>query len=243
MSTPFVPRSERYWSDLPRWLRALGCFGWERGVLRFKWGEIAYRRLGLGLKYSVYHDEAHVMVQLGWPTFHIKAPMVIRQRPGTEDWNASYGFSTFEDAIHLNWRLWLKLIYLPWSYGSAIRHSVFDPSGRKRPYVAEYGNETGVFKDGRCVEKHPYVYVLRSGEIQHRTATIYGDEMEWRLRYFPWLPWPRKIRRSISIDFDAEVGERTGSRKGGVTGCSFEWRDGESMKSCLQRMQHEREFR
>lgn len=242
MNHVFVPTSERYWKDVPKVLRWLGCFGLTDGTARFNWGEISWRRVGFALGYSVYHDTAHFNFQFVWPTIYIKAPMLIRQRPGTEDWNATYGFSTFDGCLHLNWRLKYKIIRPPWDW-SHYRWSVFDGDGNKHPIIHEYGRTEGPFEDGRHVEQHPFIYVLRSGEIQNRTATIWGEEMEWRWRWTRWLPWPRKIKRSIHIDFSDEVGERTGSWKGGTTGCSFEWRDGESMKSCLQRMQHEREFR
>lgn len=238
---PYIPRSERYGRELPAILRLLGCFGWERGLLRFRWGEISYRRFGFGLTYSVYHETAHFCLHLLWIALYIKAPMLIRQRSGTEDWSACYGAHTFEDGIHFNWRLKCKIVRFPWAWGGAVRWRVFDAEGRKHRKIAQY--DDGPFADNRHIERHPYVYVLRSGEIQNRTATIYGSEMEWRLLYFPWLPWPRKVSRSIEVTFDDEVGERSGSWKGGCIGCSYEWRDGESMHGCLQRMQHEREFR
>lgn len=239
----FIPTSERYGRDIPQFLRWLGCFRMLSDSWGFIWGEIGFRRLGFALEYSVYHDEAHIRICIGWPAFYFKVPMIITQRPGTEDWNATYGFATFEGAIHFNWRLKCKIIHMPWTWGSAVRWSVFDAIGRKIPKIHEYGKDKGPYEDGRHVETHPFVYVLRSGEIQKRTATIWGEEMEWRLRYFPWLPWPRLIKRSIAITFSDEVGERSGSWKGGTIGCSFDWRNGESMRSCLQRMQHEREFK
>lgn len=236
----FIPSRERYGRRIPLILRWLGCFAMQGNSWRFRWGELSSGKLGFALGYSVYHEEAHWRIQILWPSIYIKAPMLIRQKPGTEDWCASYGFSTFEKAIHLNWRRRVKIIDMPWAYGSAVRWSVFDANGNKHLKIHQY--DDGPYQDQRHIETHPFVYVLRDGTIQNRTATIYGEEMEWRLRYTPWLPWPRKIRRSISITFDDEVGERTGSWKGGTIGCGFEWRDGESMKRCLQRMQHEREF-
>lgn len=241
MTNTFIPSSEWYNSEISLILRLLGCFAWERGLLRFRWGEIAYHRLGLGIGYSVYHDSAHFRFHLLWLNLYLKAPMLIRQRTGTEDWCATYGISTFERAIHCNWRNRCKIIPLPWEWGSCVRWSVFDANGGKHPIIHQY--DDGPYQDGRHIEKHPFVYILRDGTVQNRTATIHGEEQEWRWAWFRWLPWPRKILRCISITFDDEVGERTGSWKGGTIGCGFEWRDGESMKSCLQRMQHEREFR
>lgn len=81
-----------------------------------------------------------------------------------------------------------------------------------------------------------------NGTVQNRTVTIYGEEMEWRWRWFTWLPIPRMIRRSVNISFDDEVGERTGSWKGGTIGCSYDWRSNESMLAALRRMENERKF-
>lgn len=244
----FVPTAERYGRDIPAWLRLLTCWRLEPGSAEFRWGQVAWRGgFQLGLTYSIYHDTAHVGVYMGWLKLYLKAPVLITFRPGTEDWNASWGFHSFEDAVHLNWRTSSKLLDFPWRW-SHVRSSVFDIDGRQVWEISEYGvmaDKNGRFhyKDGRHVETHPFVYVLRSGEIQHRTATIWGEEMEWRWRWFRWLPWPRLVKRSISITFSDEVGERTGSWKGGTIGCSWDWRNGETMKAALQRMQHTREFR
>lgn len=237
----FVPRAERYDHEIP-WLRALKCWRLEPGSAEFEWGQVTWRRISFGLGYSIYHDSANFNFSFLWLSVYIKTRVFIIFRRGTEDWNASYGIHTVDhDAIHLNWRTRCRIIHLPWAW-SHVRWSVFDADGRKRPCIHEYGSPKA-YKDGRHVETHPFVYVLRSGEIQNRTATIHGEELEWRWRWFKWLPWPRLIKRSIAISFSEEVGERTGSWKGGTIGCSFEWRDGENMRACLQRMQHTREFR
>jgi hypothetical protein len=230
-------RTDVYRHELPWWLRMFGLWGiQDKGrSWRFSWGEISLR-CGFALGYSVYHDEAHWRIHLLWPAFYIKAPMLIRQRADTEDWNASYGFSFFERGIHLNWRTACKIVHLPWDW-QHVRHEVFLPGGeRVKPAKDEYRPP---FTDGRAVERHPYTYTLRSGEVQHRTATIYGEEREWRWLWFTWLPWPRRISRSISIDFDGEVGERTGSWKGGVFGTGHEWRKGETMLDALRRFQRD----
>lgn len=44
------------------------------------------------------------------------------------------------------------------------------------------------------------------------------------------------------VEFDDEVGERTGSWKGGCTGCSYEWERNETMLSALRRMEATRKF-
>lgn len=91
-------------------------------------------------------------------------------------------------------------------------------------------------------ETHPYTYILKSGKVQNRTAKICVREREWRWRWLKFSPVPSIKSRSIEVDFNDEVGERTGSWKGGTTGCSYELRDGETPLACLRRMEKERKF-
>jgi len=50
-------------------------------------------------------------------------------------------------------------------------------------------------------------------------------------------------RRTIAVEFNEEVGERTGSWKGGVLGCGYDMKPGETRLECLRRMERERRFR
>ena len=90
-------------------------------------------------------------------------------------------------------------------------------------------------------ESYPYTYRLQKGEIQNRIATVTVQEMEWRLLGFMWIPFG-KIRKSIYINFNDEVGERSGSWKGGCTGGSYEMKHGELPEQTLRRMEKERKF-
>jgi hypothetical protein len=91
-------------------------------------------------------------------------------------------------------------------------------------------------------EQHPYTYTLRNGTEQHRTATISKRRHVITWRAFKILGWPRWIAESINIEFDDEVGERSGSWKGGCIGCSYDLRKGETMLGALRRMEAERKF-
>lgn len=91
-------------------------------------------------------------------------------------------------------------------------------------------------------EQHPYTYVLRRGEVQHRTATISKRRHVLTWRVFKRLGWPRWTRESINIEFSEEIGERSGSWKGGCIGCSYDLRPGEKMLDSLRRMEAERKF-
>lgn len=92
-------------------------------------------------------------------------------------------------------------------------------------------------------EKYTYTYVLRSGEIQERYATISKRRHILCRVAFKRLGWPTWIKESIDVEFSDEVGERSGSWKGGCIGCSYELRPGETMEQALRRMERERIFR
>jgi hypothetical protein len=91
-------------------------------------------------------------------------------------------------------------------------------------------------------ETHPYKYVLRSGEVQLVAATVTVSEQEWNWRWFKWLGFPRKVSKTIWVEFSDEVGEERGSWKGGTVGCGYALQKGESPLECLRRMEKERKF-
>lgn len=98
------------------------------------------------------------------------------------------------------------------------------------------------WNDLKFVETHPYTYTLKNGEIQNRTATITVQEREWRRYYTTFTSLFNRTRRVIEIQFNDEVGERSGSWKGGCTGCSYTLNKGETPLECLRRMEKERKF-
>lgn len=98
------------------------------------------------------------------------------------------------------------------------------------------------WKDILWSETYLYTYTLKSGEIQNRLATVKVAEREWRWHWFKWLPLTKKVNRSIEIDFNDEVGERTGSWKGGTTGCGYTLLPNETPLQSLRRMEKERKF-
>lgn len=117
-------------------------------------------------------------------------------------------------------------------------------------YTIEYqqqmpdGSWASVFRhdDQPYTEAHPYTYVLKSGEVQKCTATVSKRRHILGRRWLSKLGWPATIRESIDIAFDDEVGERTGSWKGGTIGCGYDLRRGETLEQALHRMEREREF-
>lgn len=132
-----------------------------------------------------------------------------------------YGFKFFEDI------LWIY-------YGK-------DTGRRGDPRIAIYMPWHWKHQEHRVTsekEVHPYRYTLRNGTVQERTATIQAEYRRWT-RYW----WPRVMEvRAIDVQFSDEVGERTGSWKGGTIGCGYNMLPGESPLDTLRRMEAERKF-
>lgn len=91
-------------------------------------------------------------------------------------------------------------------------------------------------------ERWPYRYVLRNGKVQLRTATVTKRRHVLTWLAFKRIGWPRWIKERIDIEFDDEVGEQSGSWKGGCIGCSYDLLPGESLEQALRRMERERVF-
>lgn len=92
-------------------------------------------------------------------------------------------------------------------------------------------------------ESYTYTYTLKSGTIQNRTATVSKRRHILCRRIFRRLRWPRWAKESLEIEFSDEVGERSGSWKGGTIGCGYDLLPGETMLDSLRRMERERVFR
>lgn len=220
----------------------------------FRQGEIAYALLGIrGPRAEIefpsdWHEQRRAWIRLGCGILSIAFSFPWSKIVADEDQcsGPTYGFYFFEDALVLKWgkdtgrstdRKTSKYIRLPWSW-EHIRHDYLNPDGSLH-HTSVQGEYSG---PEETKQRFLYQYQLDSGEIQKRMATVNGEEREWRWRWLKHLGWPRLIRRTINVEFDGEVGERTGSWKGGTIGCSWDWLHGESMKDALDRMETERKF-
>lgn len=91
-------------------------------------------------------------------------------------------------------------------------------------------------------ETHPYTYVLKNGEVQQRDATIHRTRHVLARQILHRLGWPKRTLHHIEVEFSNEIGERSGSWKGGCTGCSYRMQPGEAPIDTLRRMERERKF-
>src|SRR5690606_30951332 len=117
-----------------------------------------------------------------------------------------------------------------------------NPKSRFKTNFDHYESIRMVREKHQWCAEYPYRYVLRSGEIQERTATVTVREYEHRRRWLRWTRLGARIGRSIDVKFSDEVGERTGSWKGGCVGCGYDLLPGETPELALRRMERERKF-
>lgn len=216
--------------------------GWSA---RAKWGEACGRRgLSLGL---VLNDRRLLLnICLGWPTLYIRLKFLERWAGESRDCLGDrWGFHLVDgNSIHLNWGEKIKIVHLPWAW-DFYRHSFLLENGKWAHDIRRKGKHMPWHERSALalwVCEYPYTYVLRSGEVQQRVATITVDESECRRRWLIWTPLLARIQRSINVKFDAEVGEGTGSWKGGTYGCGYDLLPGEEPEACLRRMERERTF-
>lgn len=195
-----------------------------------QWVEVAYFKIGLaGFGFEIEFPSTWHERRIGW----VRMGLGVCQLAFAFPWPKAYadhhqccgprfGFKFFEDLLFLYYGndtggmtdRRTKGIYMPWAWKHRLHEVLSEP------------------------EAYPYEYVLRSGEVQRRTATIRAERRMWT-RW--WLPHKR-VSNSIDVTFSDEVGERSGSWKGGCIGCSFQMLAGETPLQALRRMELTRKF-
>jgi len=195
--------------------------------------ELHWGRLSFAIEYGIFcsGEDAHLHLAVPGIEIWICGPLTAKQKamvdiPATEQTFNGWGYGINISGRHLTIYTGLDdgkprngfwLYEWPWRRWHHVRHEVLTPS-----------------------EVHPYLYTLRNKQIQIRTAKIQVEEREWR-----WM-WKassfKKVQRYIDIKFNDEVGEQTGSWKGGTIGCGFNMLKGETPLQCLRRMENERRF-
>lgn len=87
-----------------------------------------------------------------------------------------------------------------------------------------------------------YRYTLKSGRVQERTARLSISERGYCPWFLAWTDLPLIKYTSLDIDFSDEVGDQTGTWKGGVTGTSETMRRGETVYATFRRFERDRKF-
>lgn len=202
---------------------------WNRPTLMFKIGPASY-----------FDNRAHIQMALGWITLYINLPIY-------STWDEceypEYGSYYHSDALVLCWNMKKKFLHMPWDM-EWVRTSNLRKDGT---WEHEVNGDRKSFYDDKWKEiiwheTYPYTYTLNNGTVQKRTATIKVEEIECRPRWFMWTSIFKSVSKSITVEFSDEVGERTGSWKGGTVGCGYNMKYGELPEQTLRRMEKERKF-
>lgn len=201
--------------------------GFEKVDNEYRWGRLTVAPWRWAM--CIYKCNDHWGVQL----FFLWIKLGKYKVPPPEIWE-SWGWYYCQEelfsSLHLNWGHGrCKIIDMPWSWNH-IRHEYMLKAGG---FVEFVGHEVG----SDAYKRHfPYVYTLKSGEVQNRVAEVTVERRTWKSL------WRRKVSMYIDVRFDQEVGERTGSWKGGTLGCGYDLGINETPYECLKRMEKERKF-
>lgn len=219
---------------------------WERtGVRSPGFFEVSWNRCSMALD-LIYDEDADglpwmIHVHFLWFNLFLHFPAPRLKTPHSDHWGEwkQWGFTFSDFGPHFHWGWKTKCLDWPWQ-STQISHEVRRADGSWVPFVGSWEHDKE--PDGKELLTYGYKYVLRNGTIQLRTATI---SVERRTRRQHWLSWtPRFDKASYGIDvaFSGEVGERTGSWKGGCVGCGYTMLPYETPELCLRRMERERKF-
>lgn len=244
---------ETYSHEFNLWQRALAKVTTMRRInkdsIDFKWGYFAPR---FGLKFVInrggYFDPQYsVTFALIWGVVNVALPFKTRLGEGCS--LPQYGFNFAQNSLFFytggkfdkSWgqvtqggcHIWdLPLVSYVFDH-----HRIKDKKGK---WVDMNKIDSWDFKKDKAQSKdYPYTYTLNSGEVQHRIATVTEECRQWHRK---WLPFIKMKKVVIDIRFNDEVGERSGSYKGGTTGCSYYLLPNETVEQCLRRMEKERKF-
>jgi hypothetical protein len=231
-------------------MKWLGTWRINTDSIDFKWGYFAPRpSLQLVLHRGGYFDQRYaITIALGYGVFHFYLPVKTKLAEGCS--LPDYGFSIHNDTfwIHIGgdydesmgqvqgkaWITW-PLPFFSYEFDG---HWIKDKNlnwvkmdKELRPWDFR--------KEQAFIESHPYTYTLKNGEQQERIATCTIEKRKWHRKWFPFLT---KKQTVIDIEFSDEVGDRTGSWKGGTIGCGYDMNSGDTIESCLRRMELNRKF-
>lgn len=192
----------------------------------------------------------------GWGKLYIHLPI----KTGIQDSDsAAWGFNYHDNKIWIyiggggnfeGGKKW-KTIEMPWSL-TWVRTSTlmkdgdscFNETNNNRLNWSEdsQGMTKGSYQwlqNNKWKETHPYIDNYDQSIVN---ATISVQEREWRPLWFTWTSLFSKVKKTIEVDFDKEVGKEKGSYKGGVLGCGYDLLLNETPLQCLKRMEQERKF-
>jgi len=215
----------------------------SKPILRTKWLEI-YPSFGFRLEYCTCfsdNDTGTVSICLGFPHIFINIPF---KHVPTEKYDfegGQYGFYWHEHNFVVCWGKHSKHFEMPYveTFVSSFVHNNDETWFNDTKWDDQLANKSNVH-----TESYPYTYVLRDGTVQNRIATCTLRKHIRQVKFFKWLKSSWFIKENIWVDvkFNDEIGEQSGSWKGGCTGCAFDMEPGRTVEWGLRKMERTRKF-
>lgn len=160
-----------------------------------------------------------------------------------------FGAYSAEDAVHVHFgpqtfdstTTRSKVLWIPWKNWRHVRFSLYGRDGSHFWTQIESERKRGDFEEQRhsTAMCDKVAFQIEDADGQYIKATTHIEEREWRLGVglFKWLSLvvKPKIRRSLSIEFDKEVGPEKGSWKGGLVGTGIEMLPSELHEAAFRR--------
>lgn len=135
--------------------------------------------------------------------------------------------------------------FLPWTQWRYVRSSVYDLQGEFRAEELETVRAESRLISGfdrwaavrKATPKAIFCFWDFDGDFVEAETMIEQREWERGTGWCKWLSWfwPRKIRRSLNIQFNKETGKRKGSWKGGTLGHGIDLLPGELHEAGFRR--------
>lgn len=132
---------------------------------------------------------------------------------------------------------------IPFFTYNHVRHQVECKDGlmRDAKAISGTGRDWIPVMCSPLVNIHEYEYT-DSYDGEKIPCKFWIEEREWRPKWLTWTGLFKHTKRYIEIQFEKEVGKEKGSWKGGVMGCSYNLKNGETALDCLKRMEAEKKF-
>lgn len=231
-----------------------------RGEFYLTWSDMSFYHIKLAYPNENW-GEKHVMFKLGLYKFYLSVPLWKPKKVHDDVCSDApeYGISYHNSVLWIHKGKYNAFtINMPWQL-TLVRHDLLLPDGdvlwsnrykNWKPIGTEYRwyeildghkslpDTSPDYVKKHCVEHVDFEHHTRDGRTQTSTISLRGEEREWRMRWFTWLPFGGYIQRSVDCWSDVELGERAGEWKGGLMGWSCEWLRGEPMKAAFYRWYH-----
>lgn len=221
--------------------------------LEFNWGWVANEwGLELVVQRGGYFDNRYsISLCFIWGKINIKLPFKTKLRVGCNMPRYGVYLDVFARTLVLHtggkfdesigqvtsggYKSW-DLPFVSWQFEY---HWIMDKNKNWR-LIDKSEQSWDIVDEEGLIEEYDYTYTLKSGEVQKRKAKCHIERRQWKRK---WFPWSKMVHTDLNIEFNDEVGERTGSWKGGCVGTGYKMKNGESMEQCLRRMEKERIFK